>query len=43
MPVGLLEYFLLERVPQVAIIKIQFALLPGEEQRSSVRSSSIRE
>jgi hypothetical protein len=35
MPVGLLEYFLLGQAPQVTIIKIQFVLLPGEEQRSS--------
>ena len=32
MPVWLLEYLLLEGAPQVAIIKIQFALLPGDEQ-----------
>ena len=32
MPVWLLEYLLLGRAPQVAIVKIQFALLPGEEQ-----------
>lgn len=32
MPVWLLEYLLLGGAPQVAIIKIQFALLPGEEQ-----------
>ena len=31
MPVWLLEYLLLGRTPQVAIIKIQFALLPGED------------
>jgi WD repeat-containing protein 48 len=43
MPMWLLEYLLLGRAPQVAIIKIQFALLPGEEQRGSFRSSSIRE
>jgi WD repeat-containing protein 48 len=32
MPVWLLEYLLLGRTLQVAIVKIQFALLPGEEQ-----------
>ena len=32
MPVWLLEYLLLGRAPQVAVVKIQFALLPGEEQ-----------
>jgi len=32
MPVWLLEYLLLEGAPQVAIIKIQFALLPVDEQ-----------
>jgi len=32
MPVRLLEYLLLWGAPQVAIIKIEFALLPGEEQ-----------
>ena len=32
MPVWLLEYLLLGRAAQVAIVKIQFALLPGEEQ-----------
>jgi WD repeat-containing protein 48 len=32
MPVWLLEYLLLGRTQQVAILKIQFALLPGEEQ-----------
>ncbi|KAH9958413.1 hypothetical protein BC827DRAFT_1219400 [Russula dissimulans] len=31
MPVWLLEYLLLARAPQVAIVKIQFALLPGED------------
>jgi hypothetical protein len=31
-PVRLLEYLLLRRTLQVAIIKIQFALLSGEEQ-----------
>ena len=31
LPVWLLEYLLLGRTPQVAIVKIQFALLPGEE------------
>jgi len=31
-PVWLLEYLLLEGAPQVAIIKIQFAVLPGDEQ-----------
>ncbi|KAH9987605.1 hypothetical protein BJV74DRAFT_841112 [Russula compacta] len=31
MPVWLLEYLLLGRAPQVGVIKIQFALLPGEE------------
>jgi WD repeat-containing protein 48 len=30
-PVWLLEYLLLGRAPQVAVVKIQFALLPGEE------------
>ena len=30
-PVWLLEYLLLGRTPQVAIVKVQFALLPGEE------------
>ena len=30
-PVWLLEYLLLGRTPQVAIVKIQFALLPGED------------
>jgi len=30
-PVWLLEYLLLGRTPQVNIIKVQFALLPGEE------------
>ena len=30
-PVWLLEYLLLGRMPQVAIVKIQFALLPGED------------
>ena len=43
MPMWLLEYLLLGRAPQVAIIKIQFALLPGEGQRGSFLSSSIRE
>ena len=32
MPTWLLEYLLLGRAPQVAVVKIQFALLPGEEQ-----------
>ena len=32
MPVWLLEYLLLGRAPQVSVVKIQFALLPGEEQ-----------
>ena len=32
MPVWLLEYLLLGRAAQVAIVKVQFALLPGEEQ-----------
>ena len=32
MPMRLLEYLLPGRAPQVAIIKIQFALLSGEEQ-----------
>jgi hypothetical protein len=32
MPMRPLEYLLLGWVPQVAIIKIQFALLSGEEQ-----------
>jgi WD repeat-containing protein 48 len=31
LPVWLLEYLLLGRTPQVAFVKIQFALLPGEE------------
>ncbi|KAF8493727.1 WD40 repeat-like protein [Russula emetica] len=31
LPVWLLEYLLLGRTPQVAIVKVQFALLPGEE------------
>jgi len=31
MPVWLLEYLLLGRVPPVAVVKIQFALLPGED------------
>ena len=31
LPVGLFEYLLLGRTPQVAIVKIHFALLPGEE------------
>jgi WD repeat-containing protein 48 len=31
LPVWPLEYLLLGRTPQVAIVKIQFALLPGEE------------
>lgn len=31
LPVWLLEYLLLARTPQVAVVKIQFALLPGEE------------
>ena len=31
LPVWLLEYLLLGRTPQVAVVKIQFALLPGEE------------
>ena len=31
LPVWLLEYLLLGRTRQVAIVKIQFALLPGEE------------
>jgi WD repeat-containing protein 48 len=31
-PVWLLEYLLLEGALQVAIIKIQFAVLPGDEQ-----------
>ncbi len=31
LPVWLLEYLLLGRTPQVAIVKIQFALLPGED------------
>jgi WD repeat-containing protein 48 len=39
MPVWLLEYLLLGRAPQVAIIKIQFALLPGEEQLPELVSS----
>ena len=30
-PVWLLEYLLLGRTPQVAVVKVQFALLPGEE------------
>ena len=30
LPVWLLEYLLLGRTPQVVIVKIQFALLPGE-------------
>jgi hypothetical protein len=30
MPVWLLEHLLLRRGPQVAIVKIQSALLPGE-------------
>lgn len=32
MPVWLLEYLLLGRTQLVAVFKIQFALLPGEEQ-----------
>jgi hypothetical protein len=32
MPMRLLEYLLLGGAPQVAIIKIQFAVLPGDEQ-----------
>ena len=32
MPVWLLEYLLLEGALQVAIIMIQFAVLPGDEQ-----------
>jgi hypothetical protein len=32
MPVCLLEYLLLEGASQVAIIKIHFAVLPGDEQ-----------
>jgi len=32
MPTWLLEYLLLGRAPLVAVVKIQFALLPGEEQ-----------
>ena len=32
MPTWLLEYLLLGRAPQIAAAKIQFALLPGEEQ-----------
>jgi len=32
MPVWLLECLLLGGAPQVAIIKIQFAVLPGDEQ-----------
>jgi WD repeat-containing protein 48 len=32
MPMWLLEFLLLGRAPQVAVVKIQFALLPGEEQ-----------
>ena len=31
LPVWLLEYLLLGRTPQVVIVKIQFALLPGED------------
>jgi WD repeat-containing protein 48 len=31
LPVWLLEYLLLGRTPQVTVVKIQFALLPGEE------------
>jgi WD repeat-containing protein 48 len=31
LPAWLLEYLLLGRTPQVAVVKIQFALLPGEE------------
>jgi len=31
MPVWLLEYLLLARVPPVAVVKVQFALLPGED------------
>jgi WD repeat-containing protein 48 len=31
LPTWLLEYLLLGRTPQIGIIKIQFALLPGEE------------
>jgi WD repeat-containing protein 48 len=30
-PVWLLEYLLLGRTPPVAVVKVQFALLPGEE------------
>jgi WD repeat-containing protein 48 len=31
LPVWLLEYLLLGRTPQVPVVKVQFALLPGEE------------
>lgn len=31
MPMWLLEYLLLGRAPQVGVVKVQFALLPGEE------------
>ena len=31
LPVWQFEYLLLGRTPQVAIVKIQFALLPGED------------
>ena len=39
MPMWLLGYLLLGWAPQVAIIKIQFALLPGEEQLPGLVSS----
>jgi WD repeat-containing protein 48 len=31
MPTWLLEYLLLGRAPLIAVVKLQFALLPGEE------------
>jgi hypothetical protein len=36
MPVWLLEYLLLGRTPQVAVVKARFTLLLGEESEDSL-------
>ena len=40
-PVWLLKYLLLGRMPQVAIVKIQFVLLPGENSLPELVSPSL--